>query len=204
MLTVDHLSRSILQPVSFSLADGECLAVQGPSGSGKSLLLRAIADLDPHEGTISLDGVACHAIPAPQWRRQVMYLPAEAGWWEDRVDAHFPDWEAVRCWVEALQLPTSIRSAAIRTLSTGERQRLALARALVRSPRVLMLDEPTSGLDRASASIVESLLLQLLQNGTSLLWVTHDPAQAQRIAQRCLHVQHGHVLETTLRASVIS
>ncbi|HNO75451.1 ABC transporter ATP-binding protein [Nitrosomonas mobilis] len=204
MLTVDHLSRSILQPVSFSLADGECLAVQGPSGSGKSLLLRAIADLDPHEGTISLDGVACHTIPAPQWRLQVMYLPAEAGWWEDRVDAHFPDWEAACFWVEALQLPTSIRSAAIRTLSTGERQRLALARALVRSPRVLMLDEPTSGLDRTSVSIVESLLLQLLQNGTSLLWVTHDPAQAQRIAQRCLHVQNGHVLETTLRTSVIS
>ena len=204
MLTVDRLSRPGLQSVSFSLADGECLAVQGPSGSGKSLLLRAIADLDPHEGMVSLDGIACDVIPAPQWRRQVMYLPAEAGWWDDQVAAHFPDWELVRCWIEALQLPISIRSAAIRTLSTGERQRLALARVLVRNPRVLLLDEPTSGLDQASTAVVETLLLQQLQTGTSLLWVTHDPAQAQRIAQRYLSVQHGHVRETTRYSSFIS
>ncbi|MDT8363597.1 MAG: ABC transporter ATP-binding protein [Nitrosomonas sp.] len=197
MLTVDRLSRQGLQPTSFNLAGGECMAVQGPSGSGKSLLLRAIADLDPHEGTVSLDGVPSDAIPAPQWRRQVMYLPAEAGWWEDQVAAHFPDWESACCWINALQLPAAIRDAAVRTLSTGERQRLALARVLVHNPGVLLLDEPTSGLDRENTAIIEAILLQQLQTGASLLWVTHDPAQARRIAQRGLLVQHGHVHEVT-------
>jgi phosphate-transporting ATPase len=92
MLTVRNLRRPGLSPVSFDLADGECLAVQGPSGAGKTLLLRAIADLDPSEGLLKLNGISREAIPGPLWRRKVAYVPAAAGWWSDRVGAHFSDW----------------------------------------------------------------------------------------------------------------
>jgi phosphate-transporting ATPase len=187
-----------LFPASFNLEDGECLAVQGSSGSGKSLLLRAIADLDPNQGEIMLDGKLREAIPAPQWRRQIVYLPSEPGWWSDDVADHFPPWEEVIPWIEAMHLPVAIRGRAVQHLSTGERQRLALARALVLHPRVLLLDEPTSGLDSSATHAVEQILKECLRMGASILWVTHDPEQARRVAKRCLLVEKGHVREEVL------
>ena len=85
MLSVTDLTRLELGPLSFSVEAGECLALRGPSGAGKSLLLRAIADLDPNEGRVSLDGESREDMPAPDWRRRVAYLAAEAGWWADTV-----------------------------------------------------------------------------------------------------------------------
>ncbi len=198
MLTVRNLCRSGLAPVSFDLEDGECIAVQGPSGSGKSLLLRALADLDPYEGSVSLDGRSCDAIPAPQWRRLVVYLPAESGWWSDRVIEHFPAWENISPWVETLHLPASIRDRTVQYLSTGERQRLALIRALVLNPRVLLLDEPTSGLDDTTTHAVERILREHLNASNSILWVTHDSEQARRVARRCLLLENGRVHEELL------
>jgi len=84
MLIVKALMRLHIS-ASFELQDGECIALQGPSGVGKSLLLRAIADLDPNEGTLKLDGTLREAVPAPLWRRQVTYVAAEPGWWADTV-----------------------------------------------------------------------------------------------------------------------
>ncbi|ABA58304.1 ABC transporter, ATPase subunit [Nitrosococcus oceani ATCC 19707] len=198
LLIVHRLRRMGLSSVSFSLADGECMAVQGPSGAGKSLLLRALADLDPREGEISLDGKSWDSIPAPQWRRQVVYLPSEPGWWGDYVIDHFPDWEAVNPWLEALNLPRVVKNRTVERLSTGERQRLALVRALALEPRVLLLDEPTSGLDNNTTCAVERVLRECLTIGTGILWVTHDPAQARRVAQRCLFLEKGHVREAWL------
>ena len=91
MLIVNGLRTKAGGPVDFSLHGGEIVAVRGPSGSGKSLMLRAIADLDPAEGEITLDGTPRARIPAPEWRRRVAFVPAESGWWDDRVGAHFPD-----------------------------------------------------------------------------------------------------------------
>jgi phosphate-transporting ATPase len=196
MLSVDHLTRTALPPVSFELADGECLAVRGPSGAGKTLLLRAIADLDPNEGRVELDGESREAIPAPRWRSLVTYLAAEPGWWAERVAAHFPDWEAARPLVEALGLPADCGDWPIARLSTGERQRLALVRALWLEPRVLLLDEPTSGLDPDAAERVEAMIGERLAGGTAVVWVTHDRAQAARMARRCLEFANGGLRET--------
>jgi phosphate-transporting ATPase len=198
MLTVRNLHRMNLFSASFNLEEGECLAVQGSSGSGKSLLLRAIADLDPNQGEVMLDGKSREAMPAPQWRRQVVYLPSEPGWWSDHVTDHFPPWEEVILWITAMYLPVAIRDQAVQRLSTGERQRLALARALVLRPRVLLLDEPTSGLDSGATHAVEQILKECLGRGASILWVTHDPEQARRVARRCLFMERGHVHEKLL------
>ena len=166
-------------PFDLALRAGDCLAVTGPSGAGKSLMLRMIADLDPHDGEALLDGSSRAAMPAPVWRRRVVYVAAESGWWLDRVGDHFgrPPLEAA----EALGLPSGIFDRPVAVCSTGERQRLALLRALALDPPVLLLDEPTGGLDPETVLRAEALLRTPLAAGTSIVMVTHDPAQATRL-----------------------
>jgi ABC-type multidrug transport system fused ATPase/permease subunit len=94
LLQVSDLQTKILKPASFSLAAGECIAVKGPSGAGKTLLLRAIADLDPNQGLVTLEGRDRSTIPGPEWRRLVGHVPAEPGWWAETVGEHFGNWTA--------------------------------------------------------------------------------------------------------------
>ncbi len=183
MLTVSGLKRLHIS-VSFDLQDGECVALQGPSGVGKTLLLRSIADLDPNEGTVKLDGTLREAMPAPVWRTRVTYLAAEPGWWSDTVQEHFTAWDDALPLVTRLGLPGNCGPWPIQRLSTGERQRLGLVRAFILRSRVLLLDEPTSALDLASAAAVESLIAERIANGTSVIWSTHDNAQARRVGSR--------------------
>ena len=168
VLTVRNLAVNRIAPFDLDIEAGECVALSGPSGSGKTLVLRALADLDPNAGEVALDGEPRSAIAAPDWRRRVAYLAAEPGWWEDRVGPHFPKPDepggaAVSPLLDALDLPPVLMGQAIATVSTGERQRLALIRTLLLEPRVLLLDEPTSGLDSAAGSRVESLLRRARQ-----------------------------------------
>ena len=195
MLKIQHLSRPGLAPFCLNVADGECVVVTGPSGSGKSLLLRAIADLDPSAGQVSLDGVDREATPAPAWRTQVCYVAAEPGWWADTVAEHFPDWPKAVPLVERLLLPADIGAKPVAILSTGERQRLALARALVRHPRILLLDEPTAALDATARALVEGVLAERRAAGMALIWVSHDADQARRVASRRIEVADGTVTE---------
>jgi phosphate-transporting ATPase len=195
LLSVRGLRTSLLKPASFSLSAGECIAVRGPSGGGKTLLLRAIADLDPNQGAVCLDGRDRTAMSGPEWRRLVGYLPAEPGWWADTVGEHFTDWRAAACIAGDLGFPEDAKDWPIAQLSTGERLRLALARALMVEPKVLLLDEPTAALDPASVGAVESLIGARVRAGLAVLWVTHDAAQAKRIAVRRLIVSGGQVRE---------
>jgi putative ABC transport system ATP-binding protein len=195
MLQVRDLRTNILKPASFSLSAGECVAVRGPSGAGKTLLLRAIADLDPNEGLVTLDGRDRSTIAGPEWRRLVGYVPAEPGWWADTVGEHFGEWTAALAFVRELGFPEETKAWPITRLSTGERLRLALIRALMVRPKVLLLDEPTAALDAASVAAVESLISTRIQAGLAVLWVTHDAQQAKRVAHRLLVVEGGEVRE---------
>ena len=196
MLSVRDLRRLGLT-ASFDLGDGECLALQGPSGSGKTVLLRAVADLDPSEGCVLLDGASRESMPGPAWRRLVTYVAAEPGWWADTVREHFADWDEALPLVMRLGLPPGCADWPVQRLSTGERQRLGLIRALVLRSRVLLLDEPTSGLDPAAAAAVEAVIAERRSAGTSVLWVTHDAAQVHRVASRLLAIAQGRVEERT-------
>jgi len=195
MLTVRSLSRPGLEPTSFELAAGECIALRGPSGAGKTLLLRALADLDPSEGEVLLDGTPREKIPAPTWRRRVGYVPAEPGWWSERLGEHFQDWDAQAGPARRLQVSPSAAERRVSQLSTGERQRLALLRALEHRPEVLLLDEPTGPLDEDSTAAVESMLREKQANGLALFWVTHDKRQAERIADRQFWIDRGRLRE---------
>ena len=183
-------------PFDFALAPGGCLAVTGPSGAGKSLMLRMIADLDPHEGDALLDGVACSAMPAWHWRRRVTYCAAESGWWLDRVGEHFASPPAAVA--ARLHLRPDIYEQPVTACSTGERQRLALLRALEHAPSVLLLDEPTGALDRAATEAVEAILAERRAAGTAVVIVTHDEAQADRLATMRGRIEAGRfTLEPT-------
>lgn len=102
----------------------------GPSGSGKSQFLCAIADLDTNDGEVNLDDVERSSIPAPQWRRQVSYVPAEPRWWADDVGSHFANKPAIAELTREMRFPDDVFSWPVERLSSGERQRLGLARAL--------------------------------------------------------------------------
>lgn len=193
MLTVRDLTTSVLKPASLRVAAGECVAVEGPSGAGKSVLLRAIADLDPNRGDVRWAGRARDSMPAPEWRRLVAYVPAESGWWAERVGQHFADPHAAAPFVERLGLPAEAMDWPVTRLSTGERARLALSRTLAQRPAALLLDEPTAALDEASVRRVEDLLRAELERGTAILMVTHAAAQAERLAHARLRVEGGVV-----------
>jgi len=199
MLNVHGLRTKAGGPVGFEVRGGEIVAVRGPSGSGKSLLLRAIADLDPAEGTVSLDGIPRDRIPAPEWRRRVGLVPAESGWWDDRVGAHFaagdgPESNRIGALIEALGLDPAALDWQVRRLSTGERHRLAIARALAQEPAVWLFDEPTAALDAEAARRVEAVISQGRDRGAAILLVTHDDAQAARLADRTLTLAGGRLV----------
>jgi ABC-type multidrug transport system ATPase subunit len=188
------LKRLQVGPVDCEVGPGECISIMGPSGAGKSVLLRMLADLDPHEGDAALDGVAASSMAAPDWRSQVTYVPADSGWWSTRVADHFAagtDFSRL----EEVGIAPAAAAWPVSRLSTGEKQRLALMRAITPRTRALLLDEPTSGLDAGNIGRVEALLRHVLGRGIAIVLVTHDPAQALRLARRHFTLSQGRLVE---------
>ena len=193
-LSVVDVGIHTLRGVHFGISPGHCAGLCGPSGSGKTLLLRALSDLDPHTGTVWLDGVASTDIPAPQWRRRVGLLPAETAWWHDTVEPHFG--RVPEKWLADLGFDASVMTWQIRRLSTGERQRLGVLRLLANRPDVLLLDEPTANLDPLNIDRVDLLLGDYRRrNRPMILWVSHDTDQLKRNCS-AIHTIRGDRLVT--------
>ena len=188
LFEVQNLQGRHVPEVSFALGGGEVLTVQGESGVGKSQMLRALADLSPHEGEVRLNGRAQHGMPATEWRRQVVLVPAESGWWAETVAAHFAQRPSDDWW-ERLRLRPDLWEAPVERLSSGERQRLAVLRALVLAPRVLLLDEPTANLDRENASAMAALLLEYVrEHEAAAVWISHNPEEVRGHSSRWLEM----------------
>ena len=194
-LRCDGLYTAAGGPFSFVAPPGMCLTVMGPSGVGKSLLLRALADLDPHRGDVFLGETRQSACPPHDWRRQVSYVPAAAGWWAETVAEHFGDLAALDADLLTLGLSPACGAWPVSRLSSGEKQRLALLRSVALQAPVLLLDEPTANLDAASALGVEHWLVARKDAGTTLIWVTHDAVQALRVADRRYVLEHDGLHE---------
>jgi ABC-type iron transport system FetAB ATPase subunit len=187
-LSLKGFSTPQLDAFDLQVAAGECVTLSGPSGSGKSRLLRAIADLDPHNGEAWCDGTHQQALSGPAWRHRVALLPAESAWWSERVGDHFEQLDAAT--LDLLKLPSDAADWQVNRISSGERQRLALLRLLSIDPDVLLLDEPTANLDRSNIERVEALIMRWRrQHQTAVLWVSHDPAQQQRVGDRSLRIE---------------
>jgi ABC-type multidrug transport system ATPase subunit len=180
-------------PYRFSAAEGECIGLSGDSGVGKTLLLKAVSDLIPHRGKVIFDGIDSKRVSAPAWRRKVCMVPADPVWWHDRVGDHYTSAVAVQPLegiLAQLGFTTDVLEWEVSRLSTGEKQRLGLARTLLLEPSVLLLDEPTSGLDVKSSRQVETLIATLQkEKNVIVIWVSHDYSQLERVADRILKVK---------------
>ena len=201
-LKIVNLGIATLKNVNLQIEPGQCMGLTGPSGTGKSLLLRALADLDPHEGGMWLDGQTAEEMPAPQWRRQVGLLPAESAWWHDKVGPHFNNLPSE--WLQMLGFDAKVMDWDISRLSSGERQRLALLRLLALQPRVLLLDEPTANLDRTNTQRVESLLTSYRRQRTLIMiWVSHDLDQLQRNCAPIYEIETDRLVPFQDRAALV-
>ncbi len=200
----------VLEQVSLLLAAGESLAVVGPTGAGKSTVAKLITRFyDPQSGSVTIDGHDLRNVRLDSLRRQLGVVPQEpflfAGSVRDNVTFARPDaddaeiWEAleatgvdtlVRGLPDGLDTPVHERGT---SLSAGERQLLALARAFLARPRVLVLDEATSNLDLQSEAQVERALDALLEGRTAII-IAHRLATAMK-ADRVAVVDNGAIVE---------
>lgn len=189
MLRLEDLKIPNLEPVNLTIEPGECVGLSGESGSGKTLLLRAIADMDEHGGQVYAENIAQDQVRAHEWRRRVMLLPAESQWWFDTVDQHF---STPAKHIEALGFGREAMGWNISRCSSGEKQRLSILRMLSNCPRVLLLDEPTANLDSSNITRVEGLVRSYLsENHAVAIWVSHDASQLERVSQQQYHLSDG-------------
>jgi len=178
-------------PYNLDVAAASVNGIRGSSGAGKTLLLRAIADLEPHTGDMRLNGVCYQSFSGPEWRRKVAYLPAESHWWFETAGQHFlkkPTLETL----QKLGFEPEVMDWEISRLSTGEKQRLAVLRILQNFPEILLLDEPTASLDEKNIKAVEALLIEYVkENNAACLVVSHDSEQLARIADHRYEILNG-------------
>lgn len=190
--------KRVLDGVDLTLSPGGCTVLMGPNGAGKSLLLQVLHGLiDPTEGRVTWNGIAAPAAT----RRQAMVFQAPvllrrsvAANVDFVLRARGGDPALRDALLDRVGLTHKARDPA-RRLSGGEQQRLALARALATTPEVLLLDEPTASLDPASVLMIERIVAEARETGTRILFVTHDTAQARRLADDVAFLHAGRIVE---------
>ena len=197
-------SRTVVNDVTFDVGRGEILALLGPNGAGKTTTLRMLAGLiAPTSGTVAIDGVQLTRATGSALRSRIGFLTEAPGLW-DRLTVR----ENLRIYAglyalanadatidRALETFELTGRGSVRTaeLSKGTRQKVALARALLHEPPILLLDEPTSGLDPEVTRSVRKLLEERRQAGCAILVSTHNLDEAERLADR-VAVLHERLL----------
>ncbi|MFB2835439.1 ATP-binding cassette domain-containing protein [Floridanema evergladense] len=199
----------LLQDISFEVLAGERVAIVGPSGAGKTSLLRLLNRLnEASSGKILLENQDIRQIPPTQLRQQVTLVLQEGkllgmtvqeaisyplllrGFSATQVK------ERLFYWLERLHIPEDWQNRTEIQLSAGQRQLVAIARALVIQPKILLLDEPTSALDSGRASHLIQILTQIPQEfGTTILMVNHQLELAQQFSTKVLHLQQGKLVD---------
>ena len=203
MLTLDHVRLPLAHfelDVTFATS-AQSTGIFGPSGSGKTTVLELIAGIRrPQSGTIAIDEVIVNDIPAR--KRAVGYVPQGESLFphmtvERNIRFGVRDHQAesfIQRVVEVLEIAPLMRRG-VGALSGGESKRVALARALVTSPRLLLLDEPLAGLDRPlHGRVIEFLIRVRDELGVPMLYVTHDPVELERVVSQTVIIDRGSVV----------
>lgn len=202
-----HRSGFLLAVDRLEIRPAERFCVLGPTGAGKSTLLRLAAGIDPPDsGTVTMRGVRVHGPEAdPKIRRSITMVFQNPLMLDRTVEANirYParlrggPKVAVRSaeWLRRLGLePLARRRPA--TLSGGQVQLVAIARALAAQPQVLVLDEPTAHLDPAHVALVEQVICQAQQErAMAVIWATHNLFQARRVSHRVALALSGRLVE---------
>jgi tungstate transport system ATP-binding protein len=190
--------RDILKNINLSINRGDVLALIGPTGAGKTTLLRILDLLDkPYYGQVYFDGVEVNKSKELQLkaRRRMAYVHQKPVVFTTNVFnnvAYALKWRHIKKSAAISKIEDMLELAGLadyrhrnaKTLSGGETQRLAIARALVTEPEVLFLDEPTANMDPISASKIEEVLAHVIEKKkTTVVMSTHDMSQGQRLAQ---------------------
>ena len=206
-LSVRRRGKTVLGPIDLVIDQGGPMMVIGPNGSGKTTLLRVMHGIERiSEGTATWaqSDQANHGyvFQSPVvLRRSVaenLSYPLQL------INTPKPQIKtAVDYWIDRIGL-TKVKDGSATRLSGGERQKLAIARALIRDPDVLFLDEPCSNLDGQSTREIEALLLATAAAGTRVIMATHDMGQARRLASGVLFVMGGRIIETGSAPDIFS
>jgi putative ABC transport system ATP-binding protein len=199
----------VLHRVSFTLERGELAVITGASGTGKTTLLKCLNRLvEPCSGRIALSGMDTAGISPVELRRRIGMVWQTPFMFEGSVGENLRraarfigtsiDDEACSRLLERVAFDRALDADA-RTLSVGQQQRVAVARALVGRPQLLLCDEPTASLDRETSLRLESTLREMCADGMTIVFVTHDAAQADRIADRTLLLERRALTEIAAR-----
>ena len=202
--------RVLLEDVSVEIHGGDRIAVVGPTGSGKTLMLRALALLDPvTAGEVCWRGKALRGDEIPKFRSRVIYVHQRPALIEGTVEDNLRQPFSLRVYrgqqfrrarivdlLESLGRRESFLSQKQRDLSGGEAQLVALLRAVQLEPDIVLLDEPTAALDTEARGMVETLAGNWLDErpiARATVWVTHDQEQARRVSTRVLAIREGRL-----------
>ncbi|MGO4398668.1 amino acid ABC transporter ATP-binding protein [Achromobacter sp. PAB15] len=201
-----------LRDIHLEVASGEIVILCGPSGSGKSSLIRCINHLEQHDsGDIHVNGTALTRSPesVEQVRRQLGMVfqsfnlfphmtVLENCTFALKIALKTPASEAEQTAREYLAKVNVTEQAGKYPiqLSGGQQQRVAIARALCLRPRIMLFDEPTSALDPESVGSVLRIMEDLAQTGITMICVTHEIGFARRVANRCVFMERGEIIET--------
>lgn len=203
-LTKSFGPRTALAGVALSVGAGESVTLVGPNGAGKTTLLRILATLTrPTSGTVHIAGMDL-ARSGEEVRRKIGFLSHRTLLYDDltaeqnlRFYARMYDLDdgpaRTRGLLEQVGL-TARRNDLVRTFSRGMQQRLAVARAVLHRPQVLLLDEPYTGLDPQAAQVLTDLLANLVGEGCTVLLTTHNLAQGLAVSQRVVVLARGRVV----------
>jgi len=196
--------KTVLRNVSFVVEAGDFISIVGSSGSGKSTLLRLCSYLiSPTSGDVFYKGANMTGYSPTELRKSISYcfqLPYLFGSTvKDNLDFPFsirniPFNEArVKELFLLFNISTTLLNADVQNLSGGEKQRIALVRTLLFLPEVLLLDEVTSALDAENTRMVEDAISSLNKGGITVLWITHDPEQSQKYANKIITLEAGEI-----------
>lgn len=203
-VSFDNEGKTILKNITVSIETDDFISIVGPSGSGKSTFLKLCSHLiSPTGGVITYNGKNITDYNPTELRKSIVYCFQTPYLFGNTVEENIvfpfsirnikPDRKRIDELFSVFHMSTDFLSKDVKTLSGGEKQRIALIRSLLFKPEILLLDEITSALDADNTEIVENIITSLNKEGITVLWITHNLEQSRKYANKLLTIEAGEI-----------